>query len=53
MKITYLDKKGNTHLIEEISYLEDDDEIIKMLINEKSFAVHKADIIERTYSVVM
>lgn len=53
MKIAYVDKNGNAHLIEDIDYLEDDDEIVKMLIKGKSTALHKADIFERTYSVVI
>jgi hypothetical protein len=53
MKVAYIDKNGNAHLIEHIEYLEDDDEIVKMLIAGKSVALHKASIFERTYSVVI
>ena len=53
MKIAYLDKKGDARLIENISYFEDDDEIVKMLIEGKSKALLKTDIFERTYSVVI
>ena len=53
MKVAYLDKNGDAHLIENISYLEDDDEIVKMMIEGKSKALPKVGIFDRTYSVVI
>lgn len=52
LKISFLDKTGKAYLIEDIQYLEDDDEIVKMLIDKKPKAIHKSDMFERTYSVV-
>jgi hypothetical protein len=52
MKIAYLDKNGDAHLIENIKYLEDDDEIVKMIADGKTKALHKADIFDRTYNVM-